>query len=192
MIRNPCWNLLSTQPLKCSKQLVTPSLPPFHPEALGLCLHVDNEAIYGICHCNWDIKYPIYTRLNWLISQIVLQLPPCVWLVPSMWTSQSPRPIWPLPPHPLSLGDYSHVVSAEKDHHEQLLVSGVTNVCSKASNQMGQLWPSPWQIMACSTMEMWYPSMWMPPLPLWRPGASSGLWADVPWVSRQVGGKGRD
>ena len=105
MIRNPCWSLLSTQPLKCPKQLVTPSLPPFHPEALGLCLHVDNEAIYGICHCNWNIKYPIYTRLNWLISQIVLRLPPCVWLVPSMWTSQSPRPIWRLPPHPLSLGD---------------------------------------------------------------------------------------
>ena len=73
MIRNPCWSLLSTQPLKCPKQLVTPSLPPFHPEALGLCLHVDNEAIYGIS-VTQSLQSQEYKALN---------LPYWVVLIPS-------------------------------------------------------------------------------------------------------------
>merc|ERR1712071_735107 len=65
--RNPNWNSPSTLPPKSPLPLLNHTTL----EHSDCAFMVDNEAIYGICRRNLDIKRPTYTNLNRLIGQIV-------------------------------------------------------------------------------------------------------------------------
>ncbi|KAL6184479.1 hypothetical protein ACLB2K_045880 [Fragaria x ananassa] len=134
----------------CGKQLSTHSLL----EHTDVCVLLDNEAIYDICHRSLDIERPTYTNLNRLVSQLISSLTAYLRFdgALNVDVTEFQTKLVPYPRIHFMLSSYALMISVEKAYHEQLSVAKITHSAFEPASMMAKCDPRHGKYMACCLM----------------------------------------
>ena len=121
-------------------------------EHLDVCVLLDNEAIYGILMRNLDVERPSYSNLNKLISQMISNLTASLRFDGSLNGDMNEirTNLVPYPRMHFMLSSYAPMVSAEKNHHDNLSVEELTTAVFDPASMMAKCDPRHGKYMACS------------------------------------------
>jgi tubulin alpha len=115
-------------------------------------LMFDNDAIYDICQCNWNMQGRNYGEGNRLIRQIVSSITGTIRYDMGVKLADIVNNLTPDPRLHFPLVFYTPIISAENAQLEQSSVTGITMACFERGNQMVKCDPQRGTYMGCSLL----------------------------------------
>jgi len=123
-------------------------------ENARICVSLDNEAIYDICHKNLEIKKPTYGNLNQVIAQVISSLTASLRFCGDLNVdlAEFGTNLVPFPRIHFMISSIAPLISVQKAMHEALSVFEITSEAFAPSNMMIKCDPRAGKYMACCLM----------------------------------------